>query len=156
MAATVGAAGNAERADAEPWVAPGDAAQDPYPRWLDAVRAQRRALQEHRRVEHQARRRAMDPVGSARHEALEQTLERRRQELRDLRDRREMMAEERRLFMNMGPWVTPWPPPPGSAQPAPAPVMPDAKPAAPPDWPQQSPPATELPEWDNGWYFRGW
>jgi hypothetical protein len=122
---------------------------DGAPRWLEAVRAQRRALQESRRAQHQARRRAIDPVGTARQEAMEQEFQRRRQELRDL------MAHERRLFLNLGPWLTPWPPP-GSAPPTPGTPSPET-PAAPGDATSASPrSAYELPDWDNGWYFRGW
>lgn len=120
------------------------------PRWLEAVREQRRALQERRRAQHQARRRAIDPVRTARQEAMEQDFLRRRQEMRDL------MAEERRMFLNLGPWLTPWPPPPGGAPPtrdAPSPE-PEAAAGAPPSESPRS--AYELPEWDNGWYFRGW
>jgi hypothetical protein len=134
---------------------PGPASQDtpmPHdgaPRWLDAVRAQRRALQERRRAQHQARRRAIDPVGTARQEALEQEFLRRRREMRDL------IAQERWLFLNFGPWLTPLPSPPaGTSQPpADGPAEPQAKSARPETKPT---PASKLPDWDNGWYFRGW
>jgi hypothetical protein len=123
---------------------------DGAPRWLEAVREQRRALQERRRAQHQARRRALDPVGTARHEAMEQQFLRRRQEMRDL------MAEERRLFLNLGPWLTPWPPPPGGVPPTPGTPSPEHA-AATGDTTGEAPgPGQEPPEWDNGWYFRGW
>jgi hypothetical protein len=119
---------------------------DMVPRWLEAVRAQRRALQEHRRAQHQARRRAIDPVGTARQEAFEQEVSRRRQEMR------EMIAEERWLFLNFGPWATPWPV---------APELTPGRVGSPPQPridPDQEPQVTSdvLPDWDNGWYFRGW
>jgi hypothetical protein len=60
---------------------------------------------------------------------------------------RERIAEDRKLFMNSGPWQTPWP---------------EAPQFAPPVDPRLTPPGTESgaseepPEWDNGWYYRGW
>jgi hypothetical protein len=132
--------------------APQDTASphDGTPRWLDAVREQRRALQERRRAQHQARRRAIDPVGTALHEAQEQEFLRRRREMRD------MLAENRRLFLNLGPWLTPWPAPPGSMPTAPTPAPHDAQ-AAPGQVQTDLPPQPyELPNWDNGWYFHGW
>ena len=125
------------------------APQDLAPRWLDAVRAQRRALQERRRAQHQARRRALDPVGTARQEALEQEFQRRRQEMRD------MIAQDRWLFLNFGPWLAPLPSPPGASLPsATSPPERATEPNSAPDDSQA--PVHELPDWDNGWYFRGW
>jgi hypothetical protein len=122
---------------------PAPAANDGTPRWLDAVRAQRKALQEHIRAQHQARRRAIDPVGTARQEAREQEFYRRRQTLREMRE------QDRMLFLNLGPWATPLPPVPGSglATPAPPPNSPESADNARPN---------DLPDWNNNWYFRGW
>ncbi len=123
--------------------------QDVVPRWLEAVRAQRQALQEDRRAQHQARRRALDPMGTARQEALEQAFQRRRQEMRA------MIDQERRLFLNFGPWLNPLPSSPGISPPS----LPPAQGApAQSERPENTPPAPayELPEWDNGWYFQGW
>jgi hypothetical protein len=105
------------------------------PRWLDEVRAQRRALQELRRAEHDARRHAIDPLGAAQHDAREEAFLRRRQEIQS------MMEQDRRLFLNQGPWLAPWPGPP----------LPSDAAAGP-----GAPPAPELPDWDNGWYYHGW
>ncbi|NBC13414.1 MAG: hypothetical protein GVY09_08730 [Gammaproteobacteria bacterium] len=134
--------------DSQPAPQGSPAPDDMVPRWLEAVRAQRRALQERRRAQHQARRRALDPVGTARQEAMEEKFQRRRQE------RRDMIAQERWLFLNFGPWLSPLSTPPGVAPPAgPAPFEP------PPDFvddAERVPSADDPPEWDNGWYFRGW
>lgn len=132
------------------------APHDVVPRWLEAVRAQRRALQERRRAQHQARRRALDPMGTARQEALEQELQRRRREMRD------MIAQDRWLFLNFGPWLAPMPSPPVGNAPAGGPTDPPGEPPADPTGQTQehTEPVPrqmdELPEWDNGWYFRGW
>lgn len=124
------------------------APDDMVPRWLEAVRAQRRALQERRRAQHQARRRALDPVGTARQEALEEEFQRRRQEMRD------MIAQDRWLFLNFGPWLSPLPTLPGISPPA-GPAAPDrAQDHA--DDTERIRPADDPPEWDNGWYFHGW
>jgi hypothetical protein len=106
-------------------------------RWLDEVRAQRRALQEQRRAQHEARKRAIDPVGAAEREAREEEFLRRRQEMREL------IEADRRLFMNQGPWISPSPPLPATSGPA--------DPNAP-----QTRPGYVPPDWDNGWYFHGW
>lgn len=137
---------------------------DGVPRWLDAVRAQRQALQERRRAQHQARRRAIDPIGTARQEALEQEFLRRRREMRDL------IEQERWLFLNFGPWLRPWPAPRSTIITAAGTAKTEATDELMP--PASSPseltpsdsvpssgeprPAVELPDWDNGWYFRGW
>jgi hypothetical protein len=113
------------------------AAAGRVPRWLEEVRAQRQALQEQRRAQHEARRRAIDPVGAAQQEAREDAFLRRRQE------RRDMIDQDRRSFLNQGPWATPWPSPPEGV----AAGEPGDRPATPSDG---------LPDWDNGWYFRGW
>jgi hypothetical protein len=113
------------------------AAANRVPRWFEEVRAQRQALQEQRRAQYEARRRAIDPVGAAQQEAREDAFLRRRQE------RRDMIDQDRRLFQNQGPWATPWPSPLESV----------------PAGEQGNMPATpgeSLPDWDNGWYFRGW
>lgn len=139
----------AEAAMTEPPAPP-----DGAPRWLDAVRAQRQALQDLRRAEHHARRRAFDPVGAARHEAMEEEFFRRRQEMRD------QMAEDRWWFLNFGPWMAPLPSPPGALS--------SPRQATPPDSGMEHHQASEAvraqappqhpdpPEWDNGWYFHGW
>ncbi len=124
------------------------APDDMVPRWLEAVRAQRRALQERRRAQHQARRRALDPMGSARQQAMEEEFRRRRREMRD------MIAQDRWLFLNFGPWLSPLPTPPGLSAPtgaAPSQAAPDDG-----DDAEQTAPIGEPPEWDNRWYFRGW
>jgi hypothetical protein len=131
--------------------------QDRSPRWIDAVRAQRRAMQQRRRAEHEARRRAIDPVGTARQEARDQEFQRRRQEMR------ERIAEDRKLFLNSGPWRTPlpkppefapntWPEPPGLS---PVPNKDHGRPDF-PDAGSQAPLRGDPAEWDNGWYYRGW
>jgi hypothetical protein len=113
------------------------AAPNRIPRWLDEVRAQRQALQEQRRAQHEARRRAIDPIGAAQQEAREDAFFRRRQE------RREMLDQDRRSFVNQGPWAAPWPSPREALPPGEQ----GDRPATPSD---------SLPDWDNGWYFRGW
>ena len=111
------------------------------PRWLEEVRAQRQALQKQRRAQHEARRRAIDPVGAAQQEARENALQRRRQEWL------EQIEQDRRSFLNQGPWATPW-----SSLPE---GMPASEPGELDDRPTKTPSET-LPDWDNGWYFRGW
>lgn len=140
----------AAHTDSEPQTAPqgSPAPDDMVPRWLEAVRAQRRALQERRRAQHQARRRALDPVGTARQEAMEEEFQRRRQEMRD------MIAQDRWLFLNFGPWLSPLRTPPGMSPPRGL-AAPD-RPPDPADDTERSPSADDPPEWDNGWYFRGW
>ncbi len=107
------------------------------PRWLDEVRSQRRALQEQRRAQRDARRRAIDPVGAAQFGAREDAFLRRRQE------RQDMIEQDRRSFLNQGPWSTPWPPP--------RPAVPSGEQGEVPTTPD-----AESLDWDNGWYFRGW
>ncbi len=124
---------------------PAPASSDGSPHWLDAVRAQRQAIQQRRRAKHEARRRAIDPLGSARQEAHDQEFERRRRELR------ERIAEDRKLFMNSGPWQKPWPEAPQFGPH----FMPKVGPGLPPPDAASSP-SEEPPEWDNGWYYRGW
>ena len=141
---------------------PGAAEASQVPRWLEEVRAQRRALQAQRRAQHEARRRAIDPVGAAQQQAREAEFLRRRQE------RRAGMEQDRRLFLNQGlgsdgGGLLAWPeqslaPPivdPGDSGRATVPVPPDQVPPdhVPPDY---GPPDYVPPDWDNGWYFRGW
>lgn len=114
-----------------------DAVVTGAPRWLEEVRAQRRALQEQRRAQHEARRRAVDPVGAAQHQAREEEFLRRRQE------RQEKIEADRRLFMNQGPWISPPPPLPATS-------VPDTNSTL------EQTPGYVPPDWDNGWYFRGW
>ncbi len=117
---------------------------EPLPQWLDEVRAQRRALNEHRKAMHDAQRRARDPWGAAQQDARREELQRRRQE------RREQIDEDRRLFRSYGPWLEPgWPispvePPYAQSVPTP---MDDAESRE-----QHYPPQG----WDNRWYYRGW
>jgi len=115
------------------------------PRWLEEVRAQRQALQDQRRAQHDARRRAIDPVGAAQQEAREAEFLRRRQELRD------NIEQDRRLFLNRGlgsngGGLSAWP-----ERPLGAPPIGDSVAR-----PVYVPPARVPPDWDNGWYFRGW
>lgn len=128
-------------ATAEAGAEPAPAAASSVPRWLEEVRAQRRALQQQRRARHEARRRAIDPVGSAQQDAREEAFMRRRQELRD------KVEQDRRLFLNQdfpnqGPWAQP-----------PAPAAAPRLFGAPGD---DSATGFVTPDWDNGWYFRGW
>ncbi len=114
-----------------------DSAAAGAPRWLEEVRAQRRALQEKRRAQHEARKRAIDPAGAAQQEAREEEFLRRRQEMHD------MIEADRRLFMNHGPRISPVPALPATSAPDDV--------SYPPTRPGYVP-----PDWDNGWYFRGW
>ena len=120
-------------------------------RWLDEVRAQRRALQEQRRAELDARRRAMNPVGAAQQEAREAEFLRRRQQ------RREMIEQDRKRFMSRGlsaqdGWLPASPAPLSPAPLSPAPLSP--VPLEPGD---EMPALNTAPRgWDNGWYFHGW
>lgn len=113
------------------------AAANRVPRWLEEVRAQRQALQEQRRAQHEARRMAIDPVGAAQQKAREDAFFRRRQE------RRDMINQDRRSFINQGPWALPWRSPHEGVSTGEQRVMPAT-------------PSDALPDWDNGWYFRGW
>lgn len=117
-------------------------------RWLDAVRAQRKAWEEGRR----ASREAMDEY-HRQHSPRPHTEAQARQE--DYRQRREAFFErierERDWFRTQVPWQMPSPPePPVPYEPAEM-----ANPSAPPE--TLSPPAfPALPGWDNRWYYQGY
>jgi hypothetical protein len=126
--------------------------QSAVPRWLEEVRAQRRALREKRRAAHKARIDALDPIGSAKRDERED-LRRRLQE-----ERREQIESERRLYLNRGPWLSPLAPRP----PLPAGLDPLARGSLDPqDALQDPPPRPEgdpmtPSDWDNLWYYNGW
>ncbi|MGB5831837.1 MAG: hypothetical protein WBG92_07590 [Thiohalocapsa sp.] len=112
------------------------------PRWLEEVRAQRRALQQQRRAQHEARRRAVDPLGAAQKKAREEAFMRRRNEMRD------MLGSDRRVLMNQSPWT------PESLR---APRLDSSAAPSPGDIGDGAPARVYAPpKWDNGWYFRGW
>jgi hypothetical protein len=100
-------------------------------RWLDEVRAQRRALQDMRRAHQDARK---DEFLRRRHEMLDR------------------MESDRRLFRNRGPWLEPLPPAtlPPSLEP-PEHGIADHDDDASGDGHHYPPPG-----WDNGWYYNGW
>lgn len=122
--------------------------QSQVPRWLEEVRAQRRALHEQRRAAHQARIDAFDPIGSAKRDERHER-QRRRQE-----ERRELIESERRLYLNRGPWLSPLAPrPPPSAE-----LDPLARGSL--ESRSQQPAQGASPEtpsdWNNLWYYNGW
>lgn len=149
----------------------GTAPQDPGTRWLDEVRAQRRAWEERRKAKREAfeaRRRMADPWGSAQQDAWEDEMERRRS------TRRQQMEQQRGLFRGPGPAK---PPPPwtdvGEDQPHfPTPGQTPMEPMSqdglpgiftepeglgivyPPSTPPRGP--YSPPNWDNLWYYRGY
>jgi hypothetical protein len=102
------------------------------PRWLDDVRAQRRAVQKMRRAQQDARK---DEFLRRRHEILD------------------MMENDRRLFRNHGPWLEPLPP---------APLPPSLEPPEDgmsgfdDDTGGNTHHHYPPPGWDNGWYYNGW
>jgi hypothetical protein len=135
---------------------PQPAAEDGVPRWLEDVRAQRRALQEQRRAHQAARRRAIDPVGEAERQAREQEFYRRRQ------DMRQMIEQDRRLFFNFGPWPSRWAVPPATTKmPSDADYSRDSDQAqgagsGAPAGQSETQSTPVLPDWNNSWYFHGW
>lgn len=168
--------GGEPRPDAQPAAPPPEGAPDPSTRWLNEVRAQRQAWEERRKANRdafEARRRVVDPRGSAHHEAWEEEVERRREA------RRQHREQERELFRSLGPseplalWpettdpegryatITPPAPghPPGDRVTAegvsPAPGEP-AGPGTiyPPGVPPRAPYSPQ--DWDNLWYYRGY
>lgn len=147
------------------------APQDPAARWLDEVRAQRKAWEDRRKANREAfeaRRRMADPWGSAQQEAWEDEIERRRE------TRRQQREQQRELFRGIGPSG----PPPlwtdggeGQAQfptPGQTPMEPRGQDSAseifaepeglgiiyPPSTPPRGP--YSPPNWDNLWYYRGY
>jgi hypothetical protein len=126
--------------------------QSTVPRWLEEVRAQRRALHEQRRAAHQARIDALDPVGSAKRDEREK-LRRRRQE-----ERRELMESERRLYLNHGPWLSPLAPqpPPATDLNALSRGSLDAADEMKPKEPRSDGDARTPSDWNNLWYYNGW
>ncbi|MBK5941457.1 hypothetical protein [Halochromatium roseum] len=132
----------------EPRRAEPSSPQSQVPRWLEEVRAQRRALYEQRRAAHQARIDAFDPIGSAKRDERHE-LQRRHQE-----ERRELIESERRLYLNRGPWLSPLAPmPPPSAEPDPlARGSLESRSQQPA---QGSSPQTPS-DWNNLWYYKGW
>lgn len=151
-------------------------APDPSTRWLDEVRAQRKAWEERRRASREAfeaRRRLADPWGAAQHEVWEDEVERRREA------RRLQREHELEHFRGLGPSDPPLPWPeamdpqgyPGR-NPPPMPGSPPSASAAaggheavqgeplapgivyPPDAPTRGPYSPQ--DWDNLWYYRGY
>lgn len=124
----------------------------PVPRWLEEVRAQRRALHEQRRAAHEARIEALDPVGTAKRDEREKLRRRRQAEVR------EMIESERRLYLNRGPWLSPLAPKP--------PLASDLDPLAdgslaPPEAARDEQPSPSdsqgtPSDWNNHWYYNGW
>lgn len=131
-------------------------APSPEARWLNEVRAQRQALQEQRRAAHEARREAIDPVGAARREERQEQIQRRRKQVR------QFIEQERRLYLNSGPWLMPLATQPlqGPSSLAPpndahAEKRPPVAPLTPA--PTQAPAPVQAPlDWDNRWYYNGW
>ncbi|MFP4278506.1 MAG: hypothetical protein ACOC26_04050 [Halochromatium sp.] len=129
--------------------------QPQIPRWLEEVRAQRRALHEQRRAAHQARHDALDPLGAVKRDERQAQRRRRRQEMR------EMIETERRLYRNRGPWFSPLTPVTPMAPTAGGPLMRGslAEDQAPERSDEPSSASGEpLPpsDWNNRWYYRGW
>ncbi|WP_462320794.1 hypothetical protein [Halochromatium sp.] len=127
--------------------------QSQVPRWLEEVRAQRRALREQRRAAHKARLEALDPIGTAKRDERKELIRRRQEEMRDL------IESERLLYLNRGPWISPLAPRP--------PLRPKLDPLAggsldpqqPEHGEQQPTDSTDSQapsDWNNLWYYRGW
>ena len=131
--------------------------QSSVPRWLEEVRAQRRALHEQRRAAHQARLQAMDPMGTAKRDERTELRLRRQEGVRDL------IETERRLYLNRGPWFSPLaprpPPVPELAPPTRDSLDPRLDPQGAAGIEQQPSSSTSTqapPDWNNLWYYNGW
>lgn len=152
----------------------GMSAPDPSTRWLDEVRAQRKAWEERRRASREAfeaRRRLADPWGAAQHEVWEDEVERRREARR--------LQREQEHLRDLGPSdpPLPWPeavyphgfpgriPPPTAGSPPSASATAEGRGAAPgeplppgiiypPDTPLRG--SYSPQDWDNLWYYRGY
>jgi hypothetical protein len=145
--------------------------EPPYPetRWLDEVRAQRRAWEERRQAARdtfEARRRLNDPRGAAHQEAWEEDVRRRRE------TRLQRMEQDREYFRGLRQPPFPWYQLQGPAS-GPSRQVPDWVPNQPPEPPGAGtgdpstgtdfyPPAAAQTgpfspdHWDNLWYFRGY
>lgn len=105
--------------------------------WLDEVRAQRQAWEARRkaaREDFEARRRLNNPLGSARQEAWEEDVRRRRAE------RQQRIDREREMFRSLGELP---------------PSMPLPESGARGSYSAAEDPLFPPPGWDNLWYFRG-
>lgn len=133
----------------DPHLAPPMGAQPGIPRWLEEVRAQRRALHEQRRAAHRAHRETLESINAAQREERQEQVRRRQEEVR-----------ERRLYLNRGPWLAPLIPTP----PYPADDVltrgsllgEQGAETAPGAATGPSPDALTPSDWDNLWYYRGW
>lgn len=133
-----------DRAHTRPFPTPSNPAP---PRWLDEVRAQRQAVQVQRRAAHQARREALDPIGTAQREQRKEQMLRRREELRD------SLEQTRRRYLNHGPWLAPLPPQ------FTVPERVDdsrGESTAERSETQSAGSNNPPPEWNNLWYYQGW
>lgn len=137
-----------------PGVPPIPVEPEPVRQWLDEVRAQRQVREERRRAQKEAidaRRRWIDPWGAAQQEVREQETQRRRDAFM------EHIERDREVLRNQLPWrfvPSPWlqDAPTTRTHLAPAPAEAGGESAA----QGVTPPASyALPEWDNGWYYRG-
>ena len=116
--------------------------------WLDEVRAQRQAWEERRRAKKEAidaRRRWIDPWGTAQQEARREENQRRREALRN------KIEQDRDAFRSHSPWRSPQAP---WQEPLPSPGSDGQNPIS--DVPDILSPYPPLPGWNNGWYFRGY
>ncbi len=126
--------------------------QSTVPRWLEEVRAQRRALRDQRRAAHQARLEALDPIGAAKRDERKELMRRRQEEMREL------IETERLLYLNRGPWFNPLFPR--------SPLAPKLDPLAggslAPQKAKRGEQSTssgdiQAPsDWNNLWYYHGW
>ncbi|MEA3639424.1 MAG: hypothetical protein VBE63_05710 [Lamprobacter sp.] len=122
------------------------------PPWLEEVRAQRRALREQRRHAHEARMKALDPIGAAQRDEHKELVRRRQEEMRDL------FETERRLYLNRGPWFSPLTP----NQPLAPALTPFAGGSLNPqvraadEQPSDSTRGLAPSDWNNLWYYNGW
>lgn len=129
-----------------------DTALPSVPRWLEEVRAQRRALHAQRRAAHQARHDALDPIGAAKRDQRREQMRRREEEVR------ERIETERRLYLNHGPWLSPLipaPPFPGD-DPLAGGSLVDEHPSQAPEAPAPRSDPLAPSDWNNLWYYRGW
>lgn len=141
----------------------------PENRWLEEVRAQRRAWEERRQAARdtfEARRRLNDPRGAAHQEAWEEDVRRRRE------TRMQRMEQDREFFRGLRQPPLPWYQSQGPAS-GPTRQVPEWRPDRPSDspspgtgdpstgtdfYPPGAPQAGPFsPEhWDNLWYYRGY
>jgi len=134
---------------------------EPIHQWLDEVRAQREIRQQHRRARkevRQRRRQWLEPWGATRQQVREQTIRRRREAFLEYEAFLEHIERDREAFRNQVPWEfqqgPPWQNPLPESSEIRLPMPADEATGI---YGQTAPRTSTypLPDWDNGWYYRG-